>query len=390
MPSKLYYKSPYTAIWNTNINQTIERNGDLYIILEETAFYPQGGGQPSDLGSINGVPVLDVFTEENDILHKVEQLPDKIQEVTCTLDWQRRFDHMQQHSGQHLLSAIFRELLQANTISFHLGTDDVTIDVDQSTITKEQLQAVESEVNKQISHNRPIQSYFVTNEQIKEIPLVKLPKVTENIRIVEIEGIEYNACGGTHVSRTGEIGMVKLFHTEKLKGGTRIHFKCGYRALEEFKETLLITDTLSKKFNTGKKDILDRFEKWEQEHRQMQSQLTVLKEQHDIYLTKELLSNVEGTVLTHIFSSKPFKEIQKLAAKIATEHQLTVLFATTTENKVILAHNGSDTFSCGVFFKEHLKAFNGKGGGSAQSAQAGFASSEEALQFYHFASKEIC
>ena len=389
MTAKLYYNSPYITTWNTNIAKTIERDEDLFIILEETAFYPHGGGQPCDLGNINGIPVLDVFTEENVVLHKVAQLPDRTQEITCTIDWQRRFDHMQQHSGQHLLSAIFRELLQANTISFHLGAEDVTIDIDQTALTKEQLQAVETKVNKQIYQNRPIQTYFVTNEQLKEISLVKLPKVTENIRIVEIEGIEYNACGGTHVSRTGEIGMIKLFHAENIKGATRIHFNCGYRALADFEATLHITDVLSKKFNTGRKDILDRFEKWDQEHKQLQSQLTKLKEQTDMYLTKELLSNIDGTVITHVFSNKPFKEIQKLAAQIATKHQLSVVFATTTDNKVILAHNGTAAFSCGDFLKEHLKAFNGKGGGSAQSAQAGFDSSEEALQFYHFACQEI-
>ncbi|WP_339230112.1 DHHA1 domain-containing protein [Oceanobacillus sp. FSL K6-2867] len=390
MTTKLYYNSAYITTWNTNIANTIEHDEDLFIILEETAFYPHGGGQPCDLGNINGIPVLDVFTEENVVLHKIEKLPDRTQEIiTCTIDWQRRFDHMQQHSGQHLLSAIFRELLQANTISFHLGVEDVTIDIDQTALTKEQLQAVETEVNKQIYQNRSIQTYFVTNEQLKEIPLVKLPKVTENIRIVEIEGIEYNACGGTHVSRTGEIGLIKLFHAEKIKGATRIYFKCGYRALADYEATLHITDTLSKRFNTGKKDILDRFEKWEQEHKQLQSQLSELKEEHDMYLTKELLSNVDGSVLTHVFSNKSLKDMQKLAAKIATEYQLTILFATTAENKVILAHNGPHTFSCGAFFKEHLKAFNGKGGGSAHSAQAGFASSEQALQFYHFACQEI-
>ncbi|WP_067727664.1 alanyl-tRNA editing protein [Oceanobacillus damuensis] len=388
MTTKLYYTSPKTAEWQTKIKQVRENKNDYYVILEETAFYPHGGGQPCDLGSLNDIAVLDVFLEGNEVVHKLERPPETMN-VTCKLDWNRRFDHMQQHSGQHLLSAICRDLFQAKTVSFHLGTEDVTIDVDQSNLTQNQLHMIEHEVNKQIFQNRHLHSYFVTNEQLQSIPLVKQPTVIENIRIVEIEGIEYNACGGTHVSQTGEIGIIKLFKTDKLKDATRIHFKCGYRALNDFNATLEITDVLSDKFNTRRKDILDRFGKWEKEHHELQKRLSELEEQNNSYLEKELLHNVEGNVLAHIFPDKSLKEMQKTAAKIAAEHQLIVLFATTAENKVLLAHDGSMSLSCGAFYKEHISTYNGKGGGNAKSAQAGFQSSEDALEFFHFAYKRI-
>ncbi len=388
MSTKLYYESSYTRDWQTQITKKIEKDHEFFVTLEQTAFYPYGGGQPCDIGYINGIAVLDVFTEDDEVIHKVERLPETLN-VTCTLDWKRRFDHMQHHSGQHLLSAVCLDLLQARTVSFHLGIDDVTIDVDQYEITAEQLLEIEREVNKQIYQNRKIHSYIVTKEQLMEIPVVKMPKVTENIRIVEIEGIEYNACGGTHVSRTGEIGLIKLYKTEKLKDVTRIHFKCGYRALHDYQESLTILGTLSEKFNTGRKDILDRLEKWEQDRKQLQSRVEMLQEQNDDYLAKELLTKIEGNVLTHIFEEKPLKQMQKLAAKLGSEHHLIVLFASISENKVLLSQSGSHSISCGGFFKEHLGRFKGKGGGNNQSAQAGFTASEDALNFFHYASEEI-
>lgn len=195
MTKKLYYDSAYLNEWSTTISGTVEREDGIYVTLAETAFYPHGGGQPCDTGYIGEFPVLDVVLEDNEVLHKVAQLPDRA-EVNCRLDWSRRFDHMQQHSGQHLLSAVFRDLYQALTLSFHLGSDYATIDIGVPELSAAQMAEAEQEVNRQIYLNRSITSYFVTSEEMARLPLVKLPKVTEDIRIVEIEGVEHNACGG--------------------------------------------------------------------------------------------------------------------------------------------------------------------------------------------------
>lgn len=205
MTKKLYYDSAYIQEWSTVITSAIEREDGSYVTLAETTFYPHGGGQPCDTGTIGGIAVLDVVLEDQEVLHKVAQLPGQT-EVDCAIDWSRRFDHMQQHSGQHLLSAVFRELYQALTQSFHLGSDYATIDLDLPELSAAQLAEAEQEVNRQIYLNRAITSYFVTAEEMAKLPLVKLPKVTEDIRIVEIEGVEHNACGGTHVSSTGRLG----------------------------------------------------------------------------------------------------------------------------------------------------------------------------------------
>ncbi|CQR55800.1 alanyl-tRNA editing protein [Paenibacillus riograndensis] len=386
MTKKLYYESAYLKDWHTSVSQVVEREDGLYLILEETAFYPHGGGQPCDAGTIGGIPVLDVILEENVVLHKVESLPAGSQ-VSCQLDWNRRFDHMQQHSGQHLLSAVFRELFQAMTLSFHLGNDYATIDLELRELTPDQLAAAEQEVNRQVVLDRNIVSYFVTPEEMASLPLVKLPKVTENIRIVEIEGVEHNACGGTHVSSTGAIGMIKLLRAEKQKGNIRITFKCGGRALDEANDNQRILSALSAKFNTGKDEILDRIGKWEAEQKQLQAEMAVLREQNDIYMAKELLSGLEPEtrVVAHIFADKSLKDLQSLATKLTANTELPVLLLTAMENKAVLACSGSAGLSCGAFFKAHLGEFQGKGGGSDKMAQAGFPAWDEVLKFYEFA-----
>lgn len=388
MTKKLYYESAYIREWETRVTRKMEREDGAYVALEETAFYPHGGGQPCDLGWIDAIPVLDVVLEEGEILHKVERFPEK-EVVNCRLDWDRRFDHMQHHSGQHLLSAMCLEVCQAETLSFHLGQDYATIDVARADLPQHELMMLELEVNDQIYLNRKVTSYFVSRERAAELPLVKQPKVTEDIRIVEIEGIEYNACGGTHVSATGEIGMIKLLRAEKQKGHTRLYFKCGYRALREFNAGMDILGSLSARFNTGKEEILDRIAKWDQEQKQLQGELNAVKAENDVYLAEKLLANRQGSLIHHVFADKPLKDMQNLAAKLAEQADAIMLFASNSEHKVLLARGEGGGLACGAFFKQHLADYRGKGGGSDKMAQAGFANAEDAMAFYHFAAQSL-
>ncbi|UQZ36649.1 hydrolase [Paenibacillus sp. PK3_47] len=390
MTNKLYYESAFIQEWETVISGTAQKEDGLYLVLADTAFYPHGGGQPCDTGYINGIAVLDVILEEDTVLHKVERMPESTS-VSCVIDWDRRFDHMQQHSGQHLLSAVFLKQLQAVTLSFHLGSDYATVDIDLPELPQAQMAEIEQEVNRQIYMNRSITSYFVDEEELAKLTLVKQPKVTENIRIVEIEGVEHNACGGTHVSSTGAIGMIKLLRAEKQKGNIRVTFKCGYRALQEFNDGMKILGALSAKYNTGKEEIMDRIEKWEQEQKLVQAELTALKEQNDQYAAHELLSSREpdSPVIAHIYEDKTLKDLQNLAGKLTALSELPVLLLSAAENKIVLARSGSTGFSCGAFFKANLTEYQGKGGGSDKLAQAGFALREQALDFYEFAKSQL-
>ncbi|PRA02850.1 MULTISPECIES: alanyl-tRNA editing protein [unclassified Paenibacillus] len=389
MTQKIYYDSAYTRDWHTTVTGRVDKEDGIYVTLAETAFYPHGGGQPCDLGQIGGIAVLDVNIEDGEVWHKLERAPEQT-EVHCEIDWERRFDHMQQHTGQHLLSAITLKLTEAMTLSFHLGTEYDTIDVAAPELGANQLTAIEQEVNRQIYRNARINTSWVTAEEAAQLPLVKQPTVTEGIRIVEIEGVEYNACGGTHVSATGEIGIIKLLKTEKVKGGTRIYFKCGTRALNEFTATQNVLNSIMVKLKTSKDELLERIEKMELEQKQLQTELNAVKTTNDAYYAEELLAARQGLVIAQVFEDKSLKDMQSLATKLTADHEGLVLFASISEAKVVLAQNGQPPeWACGPFFKGNLGAYNGKGGGSEKMAQAGFASSEDALAFYEFTKDQL-
>jgi len=389
MTQKIYYDSAYTREWHTTITGRVDKEDGVYVTLAETAFYPHGGGQPCDLGQIGGIAVLDVNIEDGEVWHKVERAPEQT-EVHCEIDWERRFDHMQQHTGQHLLSAITLKLTEAMTLSFHLGTEYDTIDVAAAELGASQLTAIEQEVNRQIYRNARINTSWVTAEEAAQLPLVKQPTVTEDIRIVEIEGVEYNACGGTHVSGTGEIGIIKLLKTENVKGGTRIYFKCGTRALNEFTSTQNVLNSIMVKLKTSKDELLERIEKMELEQRQLQTELNAVKTTNDAYYAEELLAARQGLVIAQVFEDKSLKDMQGLATKLTADHEGLVLFVSISEAKVVLAQNGQPPeWACGPFFKGNLGAYQGKGGGSEKMAQAGFASSEDALAFYEFTKDQL-
>ncbi|WP_419891175.1 alanyl-tRNA editing protein [Paenibacillus xylanexedens] len=389
MTQKIYYDSAYTREWHTTITGKVDKEDGVYVTLAETAFYPHGGGQPCDLGQIGGIAVLDVNIEDGEVWHKLERTPEET-EVHCEIDWERRFDHMQQHTGQHLLSAITLKLTEAMTLSFHLGTEYDTIDVATAELGANQLTAIEQEVNRQIYRNARINTSWVTAEEAAQLPLVKQPTVTEDIRIVEIEGVEYNACGGTHVSATGEIGIIKLLKTEKVKGGTRIYFKCGTRALNEFTATQNVLNSIMVKLKTSKDELLERIEKMELEQKQLQTELNAVKTTNDTYYAEELLAGRQGLVIAQVFEDKSLKDMQSLATKLTADHEGLVLFASISEAKVVLAQNGQPPeWACGPFFKGNLGAYQGKGGGSEKIAQAGFASSEDALAFYEFTKDQL-
>ncbi|WP_110928022.1 alanyl-tRNA editing protein [Bacillus massiliglaciei] len=386
MTEKLYYSNPKLTKWQTEITDKREIDDKKYILLKETAFYPEGGGQPSDRGIAGNCKVLDVQIEGNEILHEVDHWPET-HVIECQIDWKRRYDHMQQHSGQHLLSAVFRELYQAETVSFHLGANHVTIDIELPFLTEEMEKAAEEQVNTYIYENRSILPYFVTARQLVEIPVVKKPKVTENIRIVEIEGIEFNPCGGTHVNMTGEIGPLKIFKTEKQKNSTRIYFTCGYRCLYDYTDSLDTLSQLSAKFNAGRKDILDRVEKLEADLKNQKAENQHLKEEIARFLSDSLLQS-ESPIVSSMLD-KPFSDIAALAEILGARTDRIILLATEKDNKILLSHNGKNPIHCGKLFKEELPNFSGKGGGSNKKAQAGFTNTEDLLNFFQFLLKKL-
>ena len=226
MTDRLYYNDCYLREFPARV---IERLDDgRRVVLDRTAFYPSSGGQPFDVGSLGGAAVIDVLDEGERLIHVVDKLL-SLGEVNGEIDWIRRFDHMQQHTGQHLLSAVFEDLFKIGTVSFHMGADVSTIDVSAESLKSSQVERVEARFAEIVAEARPVSITF--EDATADLNLRKASERSGILRIVSIEGIDRSACGGTHLRSTVEIGSLQIRKLEKIRNTTRVEFVCGGRAL---------------------------------------------------------------------------------------------------------------------------------------------------------------
>ena len=248
MTDRLYYRDSYLTEFQASVVDTSDDRTTIY--LDRTAFYPTSGGQPFDLGKLGGIPVTEVFDEDHRVAHRLSA-PLLETEITGEIDWRRRFDHMQQHTGQHLLSAVFVELMNAPTVSFHLGADSATIDLQITALEllqiPPQIQLVEQRANEIVFANRPVQVSF--QEQTEALGLRK-PSGREGVlRVVSIDGLDRSACGGTHVRATGEIGPILIRKLERVRGNVRLEFLCGLRAVKRARADYEALAAMTEKFH---------------------------------------------------------------------------------------------------------------------------------------------
>lgn len=229
MTERIYYTDSECRSFEATVTRVFERAGRAAVVLDRTAFYPTSGGQPFDTGRLGDVDVLDTMDEGNDIVHVVSAPIPAGARVHGEIDWTRRFDHMQQHSGQHVLSAAFEKLFANRTMSFHMGTDTSTIDLAREASVSEIDRAVD-EGNRVVWEDRAVSVRFVSAEEASRLQLRKEPGREGILRLVDIAGVDLSACGGTHVSRTGAIGMIGVLGAERFRGGSRVTFVCGGRA----------------------------------------------------------------------------------------------------------------------------------------------------------------
>ena len=233
MTERLYYHDAYAREFDAavvGVDAVSERPGHFAAVLDRTAFYPTSGGQPFDTGILGAARVVDVIDgDDGRILHLVEG-PIELGPTRGVIDWPRRFEHMQQHTGQHVLSAAFDRLLNVSTVSFHLGSTASTIDLARE-VTAAEIARAEHEANRVVWENRPVTIRFADADEVAALPLRKESKRDGVLRLVDVEDFDVSACGGTHVARTGAIGIIAIAAFEKFKGGTRLEFLCGGRAL---------------------------------------------------------------------------------------------------------------------------------------------------------------
>jgi len=273
---RLFESNPASKEFDANVVELRALAEGQGVVLNRTLFYPEGGGQPCDLGTLNGFPIVSVQEEGETIVHRITGGLQKDESVHGVLDWQRRFDHMQQHSGQHLLSQAFVRSVGAETTSFHLGSEDVTIDIDRGRLTDQDMQRVEDEANRTVFENRNVLVYEKNDDELDLIPLRKRPRLTGKVRIVEIEDYDWSLCCGTHVEKTGGIGPVKILRHEKYKGGIRVHFVCGFRAVRDHQAKTSLFRSVSQMLTAGENDLLQILGKWREDRRASEKRFHIL------------------------------------------------------------------------------------------------------------------
>lgn len=371
MTAKLYYQDSETSTADARVMNSGKDETGYYVILNQSCFYPEGGGQPADTGKIGPAQVIDVQSVKDEIRHYTDiQLPEE--SFSIQIDWQRRWDHMQQHAGQHLLSALFEDSLGLKTQSFHLGKERVSIDLDLDTATNAQLQEVEKKANELIAQGLPISTTWVSAEQAKELALRKPPVVEGDVRLVEIDGIDLNACGGTHPKNTAGIGQLKIISTEKAKGGMRVYFLCGNRALQYFNFLLATTNQLVAQLNAPTAELPNAAKALLADKAVADKGIKSLQEQVLNLEADAILPN--NGVVSKVFEGRPIKELQQLARLVISQHpSAMVLFMSMAENDVrfVCAKGEQAQGDMREVLKSLLALTEGKGGGNAQFAQGG-------------------
>ena len=378
MTDRLYYSDSTLREFKARIVGSRESQRGMAIRLNRTAFYPTSGGQPHDRGTLDGVAVLDVWEDDmGDVWHLVEH-PLRGDEVRGVIDWERRFDHMQQHSGQHLLSAGLVRLLDTMTLSFHLGQEESTIDLDTPELDWESAFRVEAEVNCTVWENRPVEIHVFEQEEIHKVPLRKPPTVSGSVRVIWVPEYDVSACGGTHVGRTGTVGLVKITRIERYKGGVRVGFRCGQRALRDYQRALRGLQAASAELSVHPDGLGATVERLRAECKETRHLLKAARSELTVYEAERLWGDtpeVAGLrqVVAHL-ENRSFEEARAIASRLTTHPRTLALLAVSeAKGTRLVCARSSDLpgLNAAAILGRAAGALDGRGGGSASLAQAG-------------------
>ena len=377
------------------ILETIENENGLAVVLDQTPFYPEGGGQPSDRGTIDTAEVLDVQTVDGKVYHYVDHLPNKKEDVLCTVDWNRRRDLTEQHNGQHILSAVLFNDYEAKTVGFHLSETYTTIDIDVK-LEPAALDAVEARCMEIIGAGLPVTAIYPENEALEDLPLRKQPKVDENIRIIVIEGLDHSPCGGTHPASTSAVLGLKITKAENYKGGMRLEFVCGHRFIQHIQNAHKLIDTLCQRYSAPREALLDQLAKRDLAAEQMKKENFELTESLLQLEVNGWLDKMEDDLSLGSFSplyiyqydNRSLEQLKQLS-QIFVEAQASVavllLSKQATQTQLVLARPKALTeFDCKALFTACSKQFPTKGGGAPHSIQGSLTDPEQTDAFIDF------
>ena len=380
MTERLYYTDPYAREFDATIAHVAPRPAGAFgglVRLDRTAFYPTSGGQPFDTGTLDAVRVVEVYDDEEGVVHVVAEGHGlrEGQRVRGAIDWPRRFDHMQQHSGQHVLSAAFARLFDVATVSFHLGADASTIDLARE-MTPRELAAAEDEANRIVWEDRTVAIRFAGEEDASRLPLRKEPARGGTLRLIDIEGFDLSACGGTHVARTGAIGVVVIARWERFKGGQRLEFLCGGRALGRFRALRDGLDGAARRLSAGLEDLPGAIDRLQSDVRELRRAQAALQGELARYRAEELGAAAEATPAGRVVLQSVDADangLKSLASAITAKPGLIVVLVSTAAPRLAVVARSQDVVgvNAGDVLKALISQFGGRGGGRPDLAQGG-------------------
>ena len=369
MTDRIYYTDPYTRDFEATVVDRLD--GSRRIYLDRTAFYPTSGGQPFDAGELGGVRVTDVVDEGDRIAHLLDA-PLVADRVSGRVDWPRRFDHMQQHTGQHLLSAVLADLLGYPTVAVHFGKESSTLDLDAGSPTQEEMQLVEEKANEIIVENLRVEISFEDAEQAEG--LRKSSERSGTIRIITIQGLDRSACGGTHVRNTGEIGSLQIRKVERVRNGVRLEFLCGSRASRRARADYTLITRLANDFSAAGEELPQLIAGQRDELKHALARVRDLESQLNLSRARELYAAAqpETTGLRRVTIREDQAALESLRglAQVVTSMPLAVFVAAVSNPPAVLLATSVDTgIDAGALLKSLLTSVGGRGGGSARLAQ---------------------
>ncbi len=371
MTQRLYYTEPYRRTFDATVVSVENVDARSLVMLDQTAFYPTSGGQPFDTGTLGGAAVVDVIDrEDGSIAHVTSGVLKPGEVVTGEIDWPRRFDHMQQHTGQHVLSAAFDRLFGVRTESFHMGQQSSTIDLSRE-VTAAEIAKAEDNANLVVWEDRPVAIRFATAEEAAAMGMRKESARAGTLRLVDVQGFDLSACGGTHVERTGAIGVIAIGGWEKLRGGSRVEFLCGNRAVQRLRLWRDSFAAMQRHLSVPPVEMAASIERMQEEAKGVQRTLRTFQEKLATHEANALLAN--GHVVVEAVEGWDAQGIKSIAvaAAAATPEAVVVLFTSARPAQVVIARGASATIDAGAVMKQLAAKFGGKGGGKPDLAQGG-------------------
>ncbi len=376
MTERLYYTDAYLQQYESAVTSCAPAGPHFEVGLAATAFYPTSGGQPHDLGMLGGRRVLEVIDrEEAGVAHVVDGPLEVGAAVTGVIDWPRRFDHMQQHTGQHVLSAAFELVCRARTEGFHLGTASASIDLHRG-LTPDEIAAAEDEANRIVWQDRQVRVRFVTADEAAALPLRKESGRAGTLRLIDIADFDLSACGGTHVASTGGIGVIAVTAWEKFRGGTRVEFLCGRRALTRLRQWRDALATTNRVLSVAPAELAPAIERLQGENKTLGRTIRTLQEQLAGHLAAELVTigaAVNGrVVVAQALDGWDAPGLKAVGAAVAaTPGACAAVFSTTSPALVVIARAADVPIDAAAVLKALVARFGGKGGGKPDLAQGG-------------------